>query len=232
MYIFKGGPNFGSKRLHLDSADYEMKDPRFYDHSGKFNGMDGWGTGAANVGDLTGTGRSVITTGGTVNGRSAALNFYYVLNDATDDKADMFEAEDYGISGADTTASYKYPVGSMFSVAPLLHRLELLHGSNRIPIHINPIFRNVRHSILTESIDIYPNPCTDHLSGTLAVGEPAFDAVFTLRNILGQLVHGWHQPLSADGTFTHDIHDLASGNYTLECRFGDRAFFSRITVLR
>lgn len=227
IFLYRGGPEFGSHPIHMDSATYIIRNPRYIDP--QFGQMTEWNGGLL-IGDFTGTGRPVIGAGGRI-GASLGLVFFYVLGDATDEKADMFWVDEFGTL-RDTVHSYKLPLQSDFHAKPYIQRLELLHGSSRMPVRINPLFSSVRTPIQTERLGIYPNPCNKEIHCGLTVPEPSA-VEFKLRNVLGQEEMQWTRTLGYGAQQVDlDISALPSGEYVLECEVHHSKFFSKVTVIR
>ncbi|MEI8135520.1 MAG: T9SS type A sorting domain-containing protein [bacterium] len=169
--IFRGGPDFGSKRLSYNNPDYFIHSPAFY--SGDF-AKDNWPGPMHDFGDLTGTGNAVLGTGGGFF--TFQFTALYVLGKALDDKIDVFFSQNEGGYGGEDTIhiiadgrttyimgapAYQSPedqANGIFAKGSLL----VLNGSEKIPVRLNPLFASVeRHSLDTNHLLAYPNPCDE-----------------------------------------------------------------------
>ncbi|HET9135465.1 MAG TPA: T9SS type A sorting domain-containing protein, partial [Candidatus Kapabacteria bacterium] len=188
--FFKGGPEFGSGRLLIDSADYIIPDPRYYDS--KFDGI-GFNK-IYNCGNMTGTGNPVLMV-------SAGSGFYsafyfYVLGNAMDDKIDMFfEVDDFanfysldtlvadgdglqdiimglpGYYSHEDLDSGKQGVGTVFVV----------HGSKKIPVKNSSV---VSQLDAKGRVSIYPNPAEDNITAEI-YSEIEKNVVVKVIDVLG-----------------------------------------------
>ncbi|MDP4230483.1 MAG: T9SS type A sorting domain-containing protein [Bacteroidota bacterium] len=172
--IFKGGPDFGSKRLSYDSPDYFLHSPAYY--SGDFVN-DVWPGDILDCGDLTGTGNPVLA----IRGGYFTYGFtsFYVLGKALDDKIDAFFSQNGGgYGGADTIHVSNGGKTTFIMGAPAYQSpedqkdgifqkgsLQVLYGAEKIPVRLNPQFADAPQRNLDESpshIIAYPNPCSGH----------------------------------------------------------------------
>ncbi|MDP4236447.1 MAG: T9SS type A sorting domain-containing protein [Bacteroidota bacterium] len=171
--IFKGGPDFGSKRLSYDNPDFFLHSPAYY--SGDFVG-DSWPSGLMDCGNLTGTGNTILaTSGGAFTHSFIAL---YVLGKAMDDKIDAFMSFEYGGGNADTIRATTNEIPTLIMGAPGYQSSEdqknnifqkgsvrVLYGVEKIPVRLNPQFDVAPQRNLDESsthLLAYPNPCSGH----------------------------------------------------------------------
>ena len=168
--LFKGGAEFGSKRLSFDSADFFLHCPGYY--SSSFS-QDIW-PDITNGGDLTGTGNNVLLTSGSPGFTSGYLAFY-VLGKALDDKIDVFFPFQYGCCGSDTIVSSEkgnstFIWGAHSYMTPEDQEqgifskgsIRVLYGHEKIPVRLNPKYSVTERSKLDASIHhiiAYPNPC-------------------------------------------------------------------------
>jgi hypothetical protein len=165
MFIFKGGPDFGSRRLTRNSAEMVIPHPGLLEAG--FQHV-GWGATLRDCGDMTGTGNRVISTSGPSN-TLAGYYFFYVTGKALDDKIDMFfrvfrdefslwmdtiTADDdgkqdllMGLPAYETSEDFekgKENLGTIF----------LLKGSNKIPVNLNPRYAVERPQLKGNSIAV------------------------------------------------------------------------------
>jgi hypothetical protein len=163
--FFRGGSDFGSKRLYLDSAELVIRHP--------FGAGFNFGFGFEDCGDMTGTGNTVIRFGGGY-GQDAGESMYFVLGKAADDLIDIHIS--YSVSGGTKGAGYSahvladnddlqdrvidllnYRGDSLMSWAG---SLGLMHGSTRIPVRLNPKYSvEEQRRLRTTQMYAHPNPC-------------------------------------------------------------------------
>jgi hypothetical protein len=174
LYLFKGGPTFGNKRIGYDSSDYLIRHPGFY--SGGFQGIMGWPDPAL-AGDITGTGNPVLITSGG-NGFGSGFLAFYVLGKALDDKIDMFIPVYHGAGNFDTIITNDKGYKSFLKSTPYAETdeqyavgkyetggLQLLTHGDRIPVRLNPLLAvEGKQTTSTQGhhLTAYPNPCDQH----------------------------------------------------------------------
>jgi hypothetical protein len=188
IFMFRTGPEFGSIRFTLDSATYIIKKPDLF-------GRNSWPYVIRDAGDMTGTGNHVLyTMGGQGDNLNAA---FFVMGQALDDKIDMFYQHPYNEVVGDTLTANADGLED-FMVAPLYPygakpgagSLWVIHGSKKIPVHLNPQFAGVRWRQPSNeaAIEFSPNPVT-HGSSVATITWPEAEAVtYEVRNLLGQVV--------------------------------------------
>ncbi len=161
LYPFRGGPEFGSKRLTLDRAEFAFHHPYWY--SSKFSTFDI--VLMSDCGDMTGTGNRVLYLGGEIDSHNGA-SIFYVLGKALDDKIDMFfEGNDDLYSGyglADTVTGDNDNLQDMMMGVPSYDSrgsVYLIRGSKDIPVTLNPKYKVSQDAKLTQNqLTSYPNP--------------------------------------------------------------------------
>jgi hypothetical protein len=165
-FLFRGGPDFGSKRLYIDSVDFLLH------KSFEFGIGYDVGFGISDCGDMTGTGNTVIATG-VGAGHEGGDWLYYVLGKATDENIDI-DIPVYVVDGTGGGASpvqVKADEDNLQDVAfgvtnykgtsldPVSSSLALLHGSKKIPVTLNPKYavEEMKHLRQTPMY-AFPNP--------------------------------------------------------------------------
>ncbi len=171
LWLFKGGPDFGSKRLYLDSPSYFFWHPSHYD-GGSFNSAMPFFNSSTDMGDMTGTGNPVLCARGILPvGGQTCLWGFYVLGDAMDDKIDMFfttQKVGWPIPiTADNDNMTDAVLGMPFICSEKdkskgwedVGSIGLLHGSKKIPVHLNDVASDTeREHLKTSQMYAYPNP--------------------------------------------------------------------------
>ncbi|MFI5263946.1 MAG: T9SS type A sorting domain-containing protein, partial [Candidatus Kapaibacterium sp.] len=168
--LFEGGSNFGKKRLSLDRPDYFIHWPGYY--SADFSQSTWYFEGS--LGDLTGTGNTVMFTSGGA-GIGYGYLALYVLGKAMDDQIDMFIPYHYGAGTVDTIVATSKGNPTLIWGSPAYESsddqnngvfekgsLRVLYGAEHIPVHLNPQFSLVEKRSLDNSphhLLAYPNPC-------------------------------------------------------------------------
>ena len=185
LYIFRGGPDFGSHRITLDSAAFVIHAPATVDDGTPF-----WG-GFADAGDMTGTGNRVLYTGGT-DGVSIDWDNFFVTGKALDDKIDIYNIWSSGGAGDTLTANddslEDFLMGEPGSINPQgtlsTGDLRLTYGSKQIPVRLNPLWADVKNIPTQDGIafTLSPNP-TQLWSVATIVWPEAEEAEYEVYNI-------------------------------------------------
>ncbi len=229
IWFFRGGTDFGSHRITLDSAAYIIRHPKYYDPTA-FNGITFPG-GIFNCGDMTGTGNNVIWVSGGVE--FTLLNFFYVTGQALDDKVDMYYLVEPrpGIKLDTLTANTDNMEDVLFGHLGLNNgagALYLLYGSKKIPVRLNAVYE---HTLPQSSLEIYPNIFSDrtHLSFQTEHSEPI---IIIVRDVLGRVIYE-EKRYSIGGNETISIHlpTLSSGRYILQVSGADIYTSAPITII-
>ncbi len=218
--IFAGGPNFGSKRLTAKDTTFCLRSPGYYDPMWFIS----WGGGLGLCGDMTGTGEPVISMDGGEPGYSHS--FFYVMGEATDPLVDMYFGQAQGGGVGDTITAdgdnledmiggnpnYRTEGGKQTNVGTI----EVLHGSRKIPVRLNPRFAVVPPSVQSgDSLRIAPNPCSNH---TVVTWESSCSGSVGLQlyDVMGRQVFHERRPTTgALESFSLDLPRLPNGEYFL-----------------
>lgn len=231
LWMFRGGLNFGSQRLRIDSPDYMIKHPYRL-------GQDGmtWGPGFMDCGDMTGSGNRVLVVGGRSEGSGiAGIACFYVTGKALDDKIDMFWNESYFAGGpSDTITADKDLLQDFIIGSPEYFQsrgtIHVIHGSTKIPVRINPDME-VKSAAEKSShaIIVYPLPASEEvaISGLDLSGSALleiFDGVG--RTVLTRKV------TPESGRISFDVARLQSGVYPVRISASGSAYLTKISVLR
>ena len=219
LYLFKGGPEFGSHRLTLDSAAFVIHAPSTVDDGTPF-----WGN-FTDAGDMTGTGNNVLYTLGSSSDGSVEWDNFFVMGSALDDKIDIYNVSNSGAHGDSLTANNDSLEDFLLSrIGDLTDRgtLWLYYGSKNIPVHLNPQFADVKNIPTQDGVALFslsPNPITNGWSVATIVWPVAEDAEYEVYDILGSIVQkgtirmfagGEQQRISfpnlQDGTYLWVVH--------------------------
>ncbi|MDP4237262.1 MAG: T9SS type A sorting domain-containing protein [Bacteroidota bacterium] len=174
LWIFRGGPEFGSKHLYLDTPDFAIN-PKKYDSQLNNKALFGY---LVSLGDLTGTGNTVIAANGYDPFAEISNNTFFVLGNALNDKIDTFFEGDHTTlmipdtitADGDNLQDVIFDNGTETLQNDFdkgwrnVGSLGLLHGTTRIPVHLNPDFAvEERHNVdvAPNHIVSYPNPCEE-----------------------------------------------------------------------
>jgi hypothetical protein len=228
--FFRGGKDFGSKRLFLDSVDFVMHSPRYLDNGWSSNLT--WGDEIWNCGDMTGTGNTVICAHGSDDGDFTNFYFFYVLGRAMDEKVDMYYSmsnSDIGaidtlVADRDSLQDIINGLGGFTSGDDrLLHNwwfvgtLQLIHGSTQIPVHISPKYGVALSHNAPSGLSAFPNPIRNHFqidftfrsSGETTVrfsdllGREVYREIF--RGAAGEQIKRIQLPKLANGVYQLSI---------------------------
>ena len=213
--FFRGGPDFGSHRLTAKDTDLCIRNP-----------IDNIGFGGRPIpcGDMTGTGNPVIAVGGGEPGFSYC--FFYVMGEAADQYVDMEYGQYYGGGPLDTLTAdgdlledvingnsfYRTEGGTEAGVGTI----EIIHGSRKIPVRLNPRFAKVTDAVRTgDSLRIAPNPCSTH---TIVTWESSCSGAVELQlyDVMGRQVYEERRPTTGTlESFSLDLPKLPNGEYFL-----------------
>ena len=233
--IFRGGPDFGSHRLTLDST-YVLHAP--YHYGSTFAGEE-WPSGMQNCGDMTGTGNNVLWIGG-LNFETGNENFY-VLGDAIDDKIDMYFGG-YLVGGTLDTCTLDgdglqdVAIGDPgFNMEGSLSgddkgTVRFIHGSRKIPVRLNREVVRKTNPSLEGRLTVSPNPCARH---TVVTWESACSGSvhLRLRDALGKEVFQETRATTGDlEAFSLNLPALANGEYFLELQQEPCSQIAKIVV--
>lgn len=165
-HVFRGGNELGQKRLILDSADYVFHNPRYWDQDG-FTGFP-INAGDFICGDMTGTGNPVYMLG--IGNGYASINFFYVLGEAADDKADMAVVNVPGMGGdiemitANKDGLQDIIIGDgWYSLSGKMGEnygtIHVVYGSKKIPVKTTAVLAgHEREHLKATQMYAYPNP--------------------------------------------------------------------------
>ena len=235
--IFRGGPDFGSHRLTIDSA-YTLHSPSAFDsNTFKYVGWDG----LTNCGDMTGTGRTVLGLAGVDENSAVGFEAFYVLGDAIDEKVDMFFGG-YIMGGLlDTCTIDGDGLQDLANGDPGYNTegdlsgkdigtVRFIHGSKKIPVRLNRVEVRKTNPVLEGAVTVSPNPCSRF---TVVTWESSCsgEVHLTLRDLLGKTVFEESRPTTGDlEAFRLDLPPLANGEYFLELQQEPCSQLAKIVV--
>ena len=234
-FFYRGGKDFGSKRIFADSPDYLFHTPGWY---GGFSGFY-IAPGMDFVGDMTGTGNPVIRMVADLN--TSANEFYYVMGNALNDRVDMsFSPEPNGIGPFATLDAYgdgKLDVleGMPSYVTPNdlatgkqnIGLLALIHGSDKIPVNVNSV--NPSTESQESSLNVYPNPASRYIFFHAPNVDLQEIRVFDLlgREALSTKRSG----VLTGSKVKIELPVLLTGTYILEISDGKRLYHANISII-
>jgi hypothetical protein len=221
----RGGADFGSKRLALDSADFIIRAPG--DQDPTFAG--GFGDKLYDCGDMTGTGNRVLLT---LEGPDLLYGVcsFFVTGKALDDKVDLYYA--IGPGGAalepDTlTADHDnlqdviigipdyYSYDDLNLGKQYVGSIHVVHGSKKIPVHISERFAVEKHAVAIGSMMLYPNPTHDHTSIECSFEHPGRVSI-QIYDVLGRVVMREDREVRAGReVFSLSLNGLTKGAYSV-----------------
>jgi hypothetical protein len=196
IYIFRGGSDFGSKRLIIDSADFVIQSPE------PGNSEFAWPDFMIDAGDMTGTGNRVLYVA--ANDDVSAYQDFYVTGQALDSKIDIYTSFSAGALGDTLTANgdsledFLMGLPGYVSVADQsdgkssVGSLWLMYGSKNIPVRLNPQWADVVNIPQQNGagITLSPNPANGWSLATIIWPE-AEDGEYSIYDMLGRKIeHG------------------------------------------
>jgi len=213
MLFYKGGPDFGSKRIYLNQPDFHILSP---DKNG-FPDQEIGISGSGHAGDLSGKGFPLMVI--TENGLGYGYEFYYATGKALDDKADMFLPND-GLS--DTLVGDADQIPDLLDGLTYINSpadpgmLGLIHGSNKIPTKLNSQWGTVKQVLTATNFIISPNPMgrKGRVDFTWNKDE---EIEVRLYDLLGRTVFSERMHVQiGEQVISFILPSLASGAYVLE----------------
>ena len=218
--FWKASPDFGSHRIFARDTDFAIRSPAFYGDGSEM----GWGGMSFPCGDMTGTGNPVVVVYGGEPGYTNS--YYYVLGEAADPYADMFIGQAYGAAIPDTITADGDIYGDLITGDPSYFpqigpdqtkgTIEIIHGSRKIPVRLNPRFAKVTDAVRTgDSLRIAPNPCSTH---TVVTWESSCSGAVELQlyDVMGRQVYQERRPTTGTlESFSLDLPKLPNGEYFL-----------------
>jgi hypothetical protein len=184
IFIFRGGPDFGSHRITFDSAAFVITNP--------FNSNYLWPYNVADAGDMTGTGNRVLYTAGAWSNDNQTDNFY-VTGKALDNKIDIYNVSNSGGRGDTLTANDDSLEDFLLSRPYGNGTLWLYYGSKNIPVHLNPQWADVKTEIEKipqqngAGVTLSPNPANSWTVATIVWPE-AEEGEYIITDMLGREV--------------------------------------------
>lgn len=228
LLVFRGGADFGSKRLKRSDAEATLYLPYYYDKSlgnGYFGEM-------YDCGDMTGTGNRVLLIKGSADAGFYDDYFFYVLGKAIDDKVDMYYTHSpYADGSVDTLTANGDNLEDVMIGMPLFYSYEdldrgktdvgtihLLYGSKKIPVRLNPKYSVEERKGVDGAINhiiAFPNPCDEH---TVLTFDNCTSSVMRMvvANTNGEIVLHDETP-AVDGLqqFSADLSSIPAGMYVI-----------------
>lgn len=244
--VFRGGPDFGSKRLHPSDAELVIHSPSYYDTY--FSGIGiNYRLLVSNCGDMTGTGNPVLLIQAGEDAGFYSYYFFYVLGKAADDKVDMYYTlSPYGVCASDSLDVNGDNRTDLLMGMPLHYTYEdlskgksdvgtlhLLYGSDKIPVHLNPKYSVHSSNESNETISVYPNPTANYINIEYAVGMSG-KTFFTIRDILGREIYRDEARSEKIGRDARRLNlpSLPSGTYILLVENGSTITTKQFSILR
>jgi hypothetical protein len=240
--FFRGGRDFGSKRLYLDSVDFVMHSPRYLDNNWSSNLT--WADAIWNCGDMTGTGNTVICAHGTDDGSVTNFYYFYVLGRAMDERVDMyysmynngFGTMDTLVADADSLQDVINGLDGFTSDDDAFHgkwfvgTLQVIHGSRQIPVRISPKYGVASSHNATSVLSVIPNPVHNHFQIDFTL-QSSGETQIRFFDLLGREVYSAQFRASAGEQIKRiQIPRLANGVYQLLIERGPEQLRTKIVI--
>ena len=246
IFIFRGGPDFGSHRITLDSAAFVIRHPKNLD-PGTFGYAYFWPAYLVDAGDMTGTGNRVLYVEAD-DGIDYGFDNFYVTGKALDEKIDIYNGnyagrlgdtmtanadslEDFMMGSPGFTSDYDLQNGGKLQAGTLW----VYKGTKQIPVRLNPQWAAVVKSIPQENgagFTLSPNPAQAWTVATI-VWPDAEEARYTVRNLLGSAVQaGTIRMLGGAEEIRLNFPNLSSGVYELMIQGESHEAQARLVIVR
>lgn len=238
IFMFRGGPDFGSHRLTFDSAAFIIRKPDL------FSGQS-WPGQIADAGDMTGTGNHVLFTAA---GKSDYWReAYFVTGKALDNKIDMYNQAPYVVDAGDTVTANDDSLEDFIVFRPQPYytnvdggipgagSLWLYYGTRQIPVHLNPKWLDVTSIPQPNGagIELSPNPVTRGWSVATIVWPEEEQGQLQISDMLGNIVQ--QEPIRLLGGAEEQriyFRGLPDGVYEVTLRGRAHEARARVVIVR
>lgn len=227
IFIFRGGPDFGSKRLYIDDAELVIR------HPGRIDPLNfqstGWPFNLADCGDMTGTGNPVLHVGG--GELETSFSFFYVLGKAANELADIYQVNNNdGRAKVDTITANGDRLQDVILGMPSYvsdedleehgfiakGSIQIIYGSKKIPVNLNPKYAVLSKESKQKGIEVV---CSDHMIQLNFRWGSSEEALLRLYSVLGVVVYEERVQLIPDqNSITLSTEGLSQGTHLLEIR--------------
>jgi len=233
-FFYKGGKDFGSKRIFAEKPDFLFHSPRFY--SSELFGY--YINPLEYVGDLTGRGDYLYRIWADLY--TNAYEFYYVMGKFMNDQVDMsFRPEPNGTGSfatLDANADGKLDIlegmpiysttNDLANGKKNVGLLALIYGSDKLPhkdLSVN------KPTIFTGNLKVFPNPAHRYITFLAPKSEVLNIAIF---DILGRIVFATKRSGVDDGeNITLNLPSLSNGPYILKVFDKEKVYLTQITII-
>jgi len=225
-FFYKGGKDFGSKRIFVDNPDFLFHSPRYYDGS-----LFGYyiEPGLEFIGDLTGKGDWLYRTWAVLN--DDAREYYYVMGKSLNDQVDMsFNPVPTG-SGSNYAGFHARSGGrldvllGMPTFGSNSQGVLALVNTDNIPINGSSVKSNNQSA----SIEVYPNPVTTQFN----FHSPEYgNYEIRIYDLLGRSIyHISREAIQLGSSVTVNLPFISSGSYILEISDGKKVYHSQLSII-
>src|SRR5581483_2143288 len=220
IWFFRGGPDFGTHRLTLDSAAFVIRHPQFNFGSSPYGD---WAVFAPqDAGDMTGTGNHVLLVEARSDDGYSWWDNFYVTGKALDGKIDMWNVAT-SAGGGDTLTANPDSLEDFLesrSQDDLTNSdpgtMWLYYGTKQIPVRLNPEWASVAGRLQESEagLSFFPNPTQNSWSVATIVWPVAENTEYEVYNLLGVIVQsGTIRMLGGAEQERIYFSGLASGTY-------------------
>jgi hypothetical protein len=225
--VFRGGPEFGSKRLFLEDAELVIRHPGKIDLNAFF-GMT-WPENLVDCGDMTGTGNRVLHVSG--SGLEAGYAFLYVLGRAANELIDVYGVNvNFGYNKADTITANGdllqdiilgmpgYTSDDDLATLKITEKgsIQIWYGSDKIPVNLNPKYDVKNTARSSTPINVIQHDHVLKIAFEWPVAEAAQLRIFS---VLGTTVYEQElQVLPGENWQTVELPQLSHGTYLIAIR--------------
>jgi len=233
-FFFRGGKDFGSHRITLDSALPNPQPGTYWGYSTNF--FDG----------MTSSGDPVmLVTGQTMDG-FVSYYYFFVLGNSFDKNVDMFysmgntgsaspgtidsiDADGDGLSDVSIGMPGLVTAADNDKGWSNVGSIQIIHGSRKIPVKRSGVAEKV---LPASSIDVFPNPLHSEATISLLLNRPSTVEI-TLHDVLGRVVYNLRHPFeSGYQKLPVNFGAYASGSYRLQVNTGEKILTNEVLIVK
>jgi hypothetical protein len=234
LYIFRGGPDFGSHRITVDSAAFVLPHPRKFDGDWKFLQF----IDIRIVGDISGKGVPMLCE--QYAWGYQAYYFFYGLQRGISDHASAFWTVYSGGGTYDSVTADRDRIEDViFGQTAFSNNgtafdgkgaIFVMHGSPTIPVEGLDVA--VSRPLQKQEIRIFPNPSNGVFSAIVNAPSEAQEVTLSVRDILGEQVYSQRLQMTPGLQSIPIRLPLPSGTYHISLDVANDRLSSLLVIAR